>query len=169
MRGLDYYTKTVFEFVTTALGAQGTVCGGGRYNHLVESVGGKPTPCVGFGLGLERLLMLLDSIGIKIEDNNRPDIFVISQKPDYTDECIKIVKALREKSVAAETEYTGRSLKAQFRYADKLNARYVAVIGESELTSGEAEIKNLADGTAEKIKIDKIANYILEKRKCQSF
>ncbi len=169
VRGLDYYTKTVFEFVTTSLGAQGTVCGGGRYNHLVESVGGKPTPCVGFGLGLERLLMLLDAIGVKIDDGNRPDVFVISQSGDYVAECMKIVKELRGGGVAAETDYTGRSLKAQFRYADKLRARYAMVIGGSEAESGAADIKNLEDGTAEKISISDTVNYILEKRKCQSF
>ena len=91
VRGLDYYTKTVFEFVTTALGSQGTVCGGGRYNHLVESVGGKPTPCVGFGLGLERLLMLLDAIGKEIVDNNRPELFVVCQNPTLLSDCRKIV------------------------------------------------------------------------------
>ena len=169
VRGLDYYTKTVFEFVTTALGSQGTVCGGGRYNHLVESVGGKPTPCVGFGLGLERLLMLLDALGVKIEDDNRPDVFVISQSGEYVAECMRIVQALRSGGVSAETDYTGRSLKAQFRYADKLRARYAMVIGSSEAESGVAEIKRLDDGTAEKISISDTVNYILEKRKCQSF
>ena len=169
VRGLDYYPTTVFEFVTTALGSQGTVCGGGRYNHLVESVGGKPTPCVGFGLGLERLLMLLDALGVKIEDDSRPDVFVISQSGEYVAECMRIVKALRSGGISAETDYTGRSLKAQFRYADKLRARYAMVIGSSEAESGVAEIKRLDDGTAEKISISDTVNYILEKRKCQSF
>lgn len=90
VRGLDYYTKTVFEFVTTALGSQGTVCGGGRYNNLVESVGGKPTPCVGFGLGLERLIMLLDATGVEIKNDENPEVFVISQRPEYLDACMKI-------------------------------------------------------------------------------
>ena len=135
VRGLDYYTKTVFEFVTTALGSQGTVCGGGRYNHLVESVGGKPTPCVGFGLGLERLLMLLDSIGVDIENDDRPDIFVISQNQVLTDKCRDFVMMLRKNGIAADTDNTGRSLKAQFRYADKLAAKYVVVIGDTEASN----------------------------------
>lgn len=164
VRGLDYYTKTVFEFVTTALGSQGTVCGGGRYNHLVESVGGKPTPCVGFGLGLERLLMLLDAIGVKIEDGNRPELFVVCQNQALAPFCRKLVSSLRAQGIAAETEYTGRSVKAQFRYADKQNARFVAVIGDSEYESGKVNLKKLSDGTQEEVIIDKIAAYLMEKR-----
>lgn len=164
VRGLDYYTKTVFEFVTTALGSQGTVCGGGRYNHLIESVGGKPTPCVGFGLGLERLLMLLDSIGVKIENNDRPDIFVLSQNPGLTDKCRVIVANLRKNGVAADTDNTGRSLKAQFRYADKLDAKFAVVIGDTEASTGVITVKKLADGTGEETTIDNLVNYILERR-----
>ena len=164
VRGLDYYTKTVFEFVTTALGSQGTVCGGGRYNHLVESVGGKPTPCVGFGLGLERLLMLLDALGKEIVDNNRPELFVVCQNPALLADCRKIVATLRNGGIAAETEYTGRSVKAQFRYADKQNSKFVTVIGESEIQSGKINVKRLSDGSQEEIEIKNIAAYILEKR-----
>lgn len=164
VRGLDYYTKTVFEFVTTALGSQGTVCGGGRYNHLVESVGGKPTPCVGFGLGLERLLMLLDSIGVNIENDDRPDIFVISQNQGLTDKCRDVVMMLRKNGIAADTDNTGRSLKAQFRYADKLAAKYVVVVGDTEASTGVVTVKKLADGTSEQTTIDNLVNYILEKR-----
>lgn len=164
VRGLDYYTKTVFEFVTTALGSQGTVCGGGRYNHLVESVGGKPTPCVGFGLGLERLLMLLDSIGVNIENDDCPDIFVISQNQVLTDKCRDVVMMLRKNGIAADTDNTGRSLKAQFRYADKLAAKYVVVIGDTEASTGVVTVKKLADGTSEQTTIDNLVNYILEKR-----
>ncbi len=164
VRGLDYYTKTVFEFVTTALGSQGTVCGGGRYNHLVESVGGKPTPCVGFGLGLERLLMLLDALGKEIVDNNRPELFVVCQNSAFLADCRNIVATLRNNGIAAETEYTGRSVKAQFRYADKQNSKFVAVIGESEIQSGKINVKRLSDGSQEEVEIKNIAAYILEKR-----
>lgn len=169
VRGLDYYTKTVFEFVTTMLGSQGTVCGGGRYNHLVESVGGKPTPCVGFGLGLERLLMLLDTIGVKLDNDESPELFVVSQNQAYLPECIRLVRELRDNGISAETEYTGRSVKAQFRYADKIGAKRVAVIGESELSSGEINVKELATGEQEKTTLKELVNYILEKKRCQSF
>lgn len=164
VRGLDYYTKTVFEFVTTALGSQGTVCGGGRYNHLVESVGGKPTPCVGFGLGLERLLMLLDAIGVNIENNDRPELFVISQNTAMADKCREIVSVLRKNGIAADTDNTGRSLKAQFRYADKLGAEFVVVIGDNEAATGVVTVKKLADGSSEETTIDNLVNYILERR-----
>ncbi len=164
VRGLDYYTKTVFEFVTTALGSQGTVCGGGRYNNLVESIGGKPTPCVGFGLGLERLIMLLEALGVEIENNDRPEVFIVSQNSEFTPYCIKLVGELRSQGVSAETELSCRNLKAQFRYANKRRAKYAIVIGEKEYEQNEVEIKNLDDGSVETIKTSAIAEYITEKR-----
>ena len=164
VRGLDYYTKTVFEFVTTQLGSQGTVCGGGRYNHLVESVGGKATPCVGFGLGLERLLMLLEALGIEIKNNDRVEVFVLSQNVALVPKCMEIVKSLRSSGVSAETEYTGRSLKAQFRYADKIKAKYAIVIGQSEIDNNEVVVKNLGDGNTQNVELDQIANFVIGKR-----
>lgn len=146
VRGLDYYTKTVFEFVTNALGSQGTVCGGGRYNNLVQSVGGKPTPCVGFGMGIERLLMLMNACGVAIPDNNHPDVFIASQSAEYMDLCLKIVQDLRKEGVAAETDLTGKSLKSQMKYADKIGAKYVVVIGPEEAQSGEVTLKRMSDG-----------------------
>ena len=150
--------------MTTALGSQGTVCGGGRYNHLVESVGGKPTPCVGFGLGLERLLMLLDAIGVNIENNDSPELFVISQNTAMVDKCREIVSVLRKNGIVADTDNTGRSLKAQFRYADKLGAEFVVVIGDNEAETGAVTVKKLADGSSEETTIDNLVNYILERR-----
>ena len=158
VRGLDYYTKTVFEFVTTALGSQGTVCGGGRYNNLVESVGGKPTPCVGFGLGLERLIMLLDSLGVEIENNDRPELFVLYQNADYVSYCMDIVRSLRLKGISTETELTGRSLKAQMKYADKIGAKNVMIIGEQEINSRKANLKCMLNSTQEEVSLDDIGN-----------
>lgn len=149
VRGLDYYTKTVFEFVTNALGSQGTVCGGGRYNNLVESVGGKPTPCVGFGMGIERLLMLMKACGVEIADNNHPDVFVASQSSEYMDKCLEIVTELRQKGIAAETDLTGKSLKSQMKYADKIKSDYVVVLGGNEIESGECVAKRMS--TAKKL------------------
>lgn len=146
VRGLDYYTKTVFEFVTNALGSQGTVCGGGRYNNLVESIGGKSTPCVGFGMGIERLLMLSGACGIEIPDNNHPDIFVACQSPEYIDFCLKTVEKLRSTGISAETDLTGKSLKSQMKYADKIGSEYVVVIGGNEAVSGKAIVKRMSDG-----------------------
>ena len=156
VRGLDYYTKTVFEFVTNALGSQGTVCGGGRYNNLVESVGGKPTPCVGFGMGIERLLMLMKACGVEIADNNHPDVFVASQSPEYMDKCLEIVTELRQKGIAAETDLTGKSLKSQMKYADKIKSDYVVVLGGNEIESGECVAKRMSDGEKINVKINQI-------------
>ncbi len=156
VRGLDYYTKTVFEFVTNALGSQGTVCGGGRYNNLVESVGGKPTPCVGFGMGIERLLMLMKACGVEIKDNNHPDVFVASQSPEYMDKCLEIVTDLRQKGIAAETDLTGKSLKSQMKYADKIKSDYVVVLGGNEIESGECVAKRMSDGEKINVKINQI-------------
>ena len=156
VRGLDYYTKTVFEFVTNALGSQGTVCGGGRYNSLVESVGGKPTPCVGFGMGIERLLMLMKACGVEIADNNHPDVFVASQSPEYMDKCLEIVTELRQKGIAAETDLTGKSLKSQMKYADKIKSDYVVVLGGNEIESGECVAKRMSDGEKINVKINQI-------------
>ncbi len=162
VRGLDYYTRTVFEFVTDALGAQGTVCAGGRYDNLVESVGGKPTPCVGFGLGLERLLLLMEQIGVTIPEPHI-DIFVARQSPAAEAACLKLVAGLRKAGIAADTDFLDRSVKAQLKYADKLGAAYVTVLGDSELDSGTARIKRMADGEETAVAIDTIADY-MEKR-----
>ncbi|MBR2970604.1 MAG: histidine--tRNA ligase [Clostridia bacterium] len=145
VRGLDYYTKTVFEFVTTSLGAQGTVCGGGRYDNLVTSIGGKPTPCVGFGMGIERLLMLLEANGKEFVQP-RTDYFIACQSELCRDKCRFLVADLRSKGCSAETDFMSRSVKAQFKYADKIGAKYVVVIGESELETGKAQIKRMSDG-----------------------
>ncbi len=159
VRGLDYYTKTVFEFVTDFLGSQGTVCGGGRYDNMVESVGGKPTPCVGFGLGLERLIMLLEAKGLSTGAPDVPDIFIVCASKENTSDCLKIVAQLRQAGVKTETDFMDRSVKAQFKYADKTGAQYVAVIGGSELTAGFADIKKMSDGTVTKVALANIADF----------
>ena len=159
VRGLDYYTKTVFEFVTDALGAQGTVCGGGRYDHLVESVGGKPTPCVGFGMGLERLLLLKEAIGSPFAPEKRVTVMVISQSAAFADDAVALTLALRRAGVRADCDNTGRSLKAQFKFADKQNAAYALVIGESERASGVYTVKRLCDGVTETCPRDGLAAY----------
>ena len=162
VRGLDYYTRTVFEFVTEDLGAQGTVCGGGRYDNLVQSIGGKPTGCVGFAMGLERILMLMEKQGITFPDE-RVGVFVMSQSADQADACMRITAELRRAGVSADTEMTGRSLKAQFKYADKIGARFGIVIGGNEISSGTVKIKNLSDGTEEECALGDIAARMKEK------
>ncbi len=146
VRGLDYYTNTVFEFVSTKLGAQSTVCGGGRYNGLVESLGGPETPGLGFGCGIERLMMTLEAEG-KLENARIvPDIFVAYAESDCELFSHKLVYELRSLGVAAERDTTGRSLKAQMKYAGKIGAKYSVVIGGNELSSKKATVKNMESG-----------------------
>jgi histidyl-tRNA synthetase len=153
VRGLDYYTRTVFEFTSTDLGAQGTICGGGRYDGLVASIGGKDTPCVGFGLGLERLLILMDAANVNI-DQPTIDYFIIVQSNEYKDYCINLCSQIRSLGHSVDMDYTGRSFNAQFKYANKQNAKNVIVIGKNEVDSGQIEIKRLSDGFTQKISLD---------------
>ena len=144
VRGLDYYTRTVFEFVSDDIGAKSTVCGGGRYNDLIESIGGKPCPAVGFGMGIERLLLTLDAAGVKIPNTEWPDVYIANM--GQGDVCVKLVDDFRRSGVSAVTDVMGRSLKAQMKYADKLNALFVVVIGDSEVQSGTVKVKNMRSG-----------------------
>ncbi len=146
VRGLDYYTRTVFEFVSCDIGAQGTVCGGGRYNNLVEEVGGKPTPAVGFGLGLERLLMVLENTGKLQAEPENSDIYLACADDAARKFVPSFAAKLRMQGVKTEFDLMERGLKAQMKYADKSGARFVAVIGEEEISKGGAEIKNMSTG-----------------------
>ena len=154
VRGLDYYTRTVFEFVSTDIGAQGTVCGGGRYNHLVEEVGGKPTPAAGFGLGLERLLLVLENTNNLKAEEKGIDVYVAPLGERASDESQAICQQLRQAGLSAETDLMGRSLKAQMKYADKINAHYVAIIGDDEFDQGVATVKNMKEGESKQITLD---------------
>ena len=146
VRGLDYYTRTVFEITSDALGAQSTVCGGGRYNGLVEELGGKPTPGIGFAIGIERLILILKNQGAQLPEESVPDIFVatIGSKADMFAQ--KLIHDLRNIGYHAERDLCSRSVKAQMKYANKLNAKYSIVIGDDEVDSNKAYIKNMKDG-----------------------
>lgn len=159
VRGLDYYTKTVFEFVTDSLGSQGTVCGGGRYDGLIADIGGNEFPGVGFGMGIERVLMLMEAEGVKIPDEEKIKVFIASCGEAANKKAFKICYELRKKGVSAETDHMQRSFKAQFKYADKAGAKYVIAIGDNELESGKVNVKNMADGTSFEIPTDKIADF----------
>ncbi len=145
VRGLDYYTKTVFEFVHTGAGAQGTVCGGG-YDGLIEELGGKPTPAVGFGLGIERLLMVMEAEGAKIPADAVPKIYFCDMGGETRMLAQSLAARLRAKGIWAEHDLMGRGLKAQMKYANKLGAEYTAVIGETELAEGKGKLKRMSDG-----------------------
>ncbi len=146
VRGLDYYTKTVFEIVSEKIGAQSAVCGGGRYDGLVEQLGGPHVPAVGFGLGMERLLLLLDNAGVAIPKPVRYDLYIASMGGTAAEKAFLLAAALRACGMRVEVDHIGRSLKAQFKYADKIGARYVLTLGENELAAGEGSVKRMADG-----------------------
>jgi histidyl-tRNA synthetase len=144
VRGLDYYTRTVFEFVSTDIGAQGTVCGGGRYDGLIEEIGGSPMPAVGFAAGIERLLLVMEATGVKIPTADAPTVYIAGMDEGCRKKAFELSVALRAAGVYAETDHMNRSIKAQFKYADKIGAKYVAVIGGNELAAGEMNVKCMA-------------------------
>ena len=154
VRGLDYYTRTVFEFITTDLGSQGTVCGGGRYDNLVESLGGKATPCVGFGMGLERILMLMEAKNIQIVNDEVADLYIVSIGDEAKKYAFGLCNALRSEGIRTETDYMNRGVKAQFKYADKTHAKNVLTVGSGELENGVVKIKNMADGVETECKLN---------------
>lgn len=156
VRGLDYYTRSVFEFVTEV--DKLTVCGGGRYDNLVSMLGGKPTPAVGFGMGLERLLMIAEREGADLGKPNTPDVYIANLSEKEFDIVSKTVYKLRTEGISAECDLMKRSLKAQMKYAGRIGARYVVVIGESEAESGVCELKRMADGECRQIKLENLAN-----------
>jgi histidyl-tRNA synthetase len=161
VRGLDYYSRTVFEFVSTEIGAQGTVCGGGRYDGLIEQLGGSPQPAIGFGAGIERLMLLMENSGTSFPEEEKPLIYIAGMDDNSRKKAFKIATELRLAGISCEIDHLGRSVKAQFKYADKLGVKYVATIGETELLSGEVEIKNMTDGSREKVKFGDIKTYLI--------
>ena len=149
VRGLDYYNLTVFEWVTDHLGSQGTVCGGGRYDGLFEQLGGKPTPAIGFGLGMERLLLLLQEIGVPVPDP-APDAYAVLPDAACLPQAMVVLDALREQGLSVQMHAGGASLKAQFKKADASRARYALVFGQDEVAAGQVSIKPLrADAQAQ--------------------
>lgn len=160
VRGLDYYTKTAFEFVSDKLGAQATVCGGGRYDHLIEQLDGPATPGVGFGLGIERLLLIMDAMGIEIPKPAVCDVFIASLGDRATDAAISMTKELRTKGFTVQFDVNKRGLKGQLKYADRLNAKYVIIIGDDELDKGIVQFRNMTNSSQKEVSLDKILEEI---------
>ena len=163
VRGLDYYTKTVFEFKTETIGAQGTVCGGGRYDGLVELMGGQKQPAVGFGMGLERLKLVMEACGAPMPEEPRCDIALIPLGAKASVRCSAMAADLRTDGFYAETDLMNRSLKAQLKYANKIGARYTMVIGDSELEAGKARLKDMDSGEEQEVAFDRLADVLMEK------
>ncbi|MDD4699052.1 MAG: histidine--tRNA ligase [Oscillospiraceae bacterium] len=146
VRGLDYYTRTVFEFVSGDIGAQSTVCGGGRYDGLVGQMGGPQLPSLGFAMGLERLLMVMESQNVEFKPEQPCDVFIASMGEKAEIEATKLCCMLRDEGFCAVTDITSRGLKAQMKYANKIGATFSAVIGDNELMHGSCNLKNMETG-----------------------
>lgn len=154
VRGLDYYTKTVFEFIGTGLGSQSTVCGGGRYDGLVEQLGGPKTAGIGFGCGLERLIMTAKAAGHNFPEPFSVDVALVSADEEGARHCRKLAFQLRQVGVSCEIDLCNRGVKAQMKHADRIMAKHTIVIGSTELENGEANIKIMKTGENVPVKLD---------------
>ncbi len=162
VRGLDYYTKTVFEFVSSSLGAQSTVCGGGRYDGLVAQMQGPDTPALGFGMGMERLLMIMEAENAMLPPEKKPDVYLAPMGEAAALKCTALCKKLRDEGFVALTDITGRGLKAQMKYADKIGAAFTAVLGDDELANGKAKLKNMQSGEQTEFSLNSICDTLYE-------
>ncbi len=154
VRGLDYYTRTVFEFVSNDIGAQGTVCGGGRYDGLIEEIGGNATPALGFALGVERLLLLMQAQGCEFPEAPKCDIYIASMGEKANIMAAQLAGNIRGGGAHAQFDVVGRSLKAQMKYANKIGAAYTLVLGDSEIEKGEAVLKNMNTGEEQTVALE---------------
>ena len=163
VRGLDYYSKTVFEFVSTSIGAQGTVLGGGRYDTLIENLGGPSVPAVGFGSGIERMLLVLENTGKTIPQEAPLGVYAAGLDEAGRRAAFLLVQQLRKAGVSADFDHAARSVKAQFKYAGKVGARFVVAIGSNELESGMYTIKDMAASASESVAAADAAAYLASK------
>jgi histidyl-tRNA synthetase len=154
VRGLDYYTRTVFEFVSNDLGAQSTVCGGGRYDGLVEEMGGARTPALGFGLGIERLLLVMEAQKVQFPEEEPCELYIASIGNAARKKAFQLVQRLRECAVEAACDEMDRSLNAQMKYAGKIGAKFTLVLGDDELAAGKGVIKNMKTGEKKDIDLN---------------
>jgi len=164
VRGLDYYTRTVFEFVSENIGTQGTVCGGGRYDGLVEACGGAPTPGIGFALGVERLLLEMNSQGIEFPEPETPDIYIGAIGEKAGPVCEKLAWQLRKNNIYCIKDIMGRSVKAQMKYADRLKVRYTLILGDNEIESNKAQLKDMKTGEVKDISLDTLIDRLVKNK-----
>lgn len=160
VRGLDYYTKTAFEIKYPPLGAQSAVAGGGRYDGLIEEMGGNPTPAVGFATGLERLLLALESQNLLPEKNRSVDAYVVALGETAQAEGFKLLNSLRQQGLSAAMDFAGRSMKAQMKQANKLGAKYSVILGEDEIAEGVVMLRSMEDSSQEKVPMNQVAEKI---------
>lgn len=160
VRGLDYYTKTVFEIISTGIGAQGTVCGGGRYDGLVEEIGGPVTPGIGFGMGIERLILVLESLGIDLPEPSVCDVYVCTLGDAASMKGFSITAELRQQGVKAECDHMGRSMKAQLKYANKIGVSKVIIIGDDEIEKGVAVVRDMTKSEESTVPLTELNEFI---------
>lgn len=156
VRGLDYYTKTTFEIISGSVGSQNALCGGGRYDLLVEELGGSPTPGVGFAAGMERILLACENENISKLPAEKIDVFIIAIDKDLSEDIFKIASSLRNRNLSVEFDYLNRSIKAQMREANKLNSSFVLFVGGDEYRAGNFKLKNMESGEEQLIPFDKL-------------
>ena len=168
VRGLDYYTKTVFEVIAQNKNSNNTICGGGRYDGLVEELGGNSTPACGFALGMERLLLTLEEQGVEIPDTTNVKLYIGSMGEGCSFAAHKLANMLRSEGLSVECDHLGRGVKAQLKYANKIKAEYTLVLGEDEIASGKGKLKNMADGTETIVEINSqdILKHIIQEESC---
>jgi len=161
VRGLDYYTKTAFEIMVEDIGAQSSIGGGGRYDRLVKECGGDDTPGIGFAVGLERVLLTMEQQGLLKDQKFRQDVFVATVDPSLDLEAFKILKKLRSWGISAEKDYMGRSLKSQFKYADKLGVSHVIILGQEELANGCLTLKTMETGQQKLVQLTDLESELI--------
>lgn len=164
VRGLDYYTKTVFEVWAQGIGAQNAVCGGGRYDGLAEAIGGPATPGVGFASGMERIVLILKNQGVSIPDLTKPAVFLVHQGEMAKKQSVKLLSHLREHGLQSIMAFGSRSLKAQLREANRKEAAFAIIIGDSEIEKGEVQIKSMKESTQEMVPMNQIISFLKCKR-----
>lgn len=160
VRGLDYYTKTVFEFISNDIGAQGTVCGGGRYDHLIEECGGPAVSAIGFGLGLERLMLTIESLGINVDINSNVDMYIACTDEESSFVAMDLADKIRAANMSAVIDIVDKGLKAQMKYADKIFARFSTVIGTNEMETKKLIIKDMVTGEKMDVSFNNICEFL---------
>jgi len=161
VRGLDYYTKTAFEIMVEEIGAQSAICGGGRYDGLIEEIGGPATPGMGFALGMERIFSALAVQGVELPAENKVGVYLAALGATASKEAFKLQAALRKLHVKVEMDYLSRGLKAQLKAADRLKAKYAVILGDDELARGVAIVKEMAGGEQREVKLIDLVDHLV--------
>ena len=163
VRGLDYYTHTVFEAVHPSLGAQDSICGGGRYDGLVSQFGGPETPATGFAVGVERVLIVLDALGVDPTlKKSGLDAYVVAVKPECRPDAFHLLTAIRDSGLAADTDYEGRGMKAQMKKASRAGSRFALILGPGEIERGTVTVRDMATGDQEERALTGLAEYLAQ-------